>query len=134
MTRNDDEKEEADWRDQISFSKMYDEYRQQCEETMSKLAALLDGHSGQMFVAKHLIELPKITSPVQPPPYRAGTRQRPLELENVNKMVEDHVAEPTVLERQSPIVFATNEDGCLQFCVIYKQLNAAVLRDHYPIT
>lgn len=128
---NDIEKQKADERDQISFSKMYDKYRQQFEELLSNLVALLDRHLNQILLAKHLIQLPMDTSTVHTLLYRLKTRQRQLVLKNVDKIIEGSIAEPTIVERASPIVFAPKKDGCLQFCVNYEKLNAAALKAVY---
>lgn len=48
-------------------------------------------------------------------------------------MLEADVIEPAISEWVAPIMFALKKDGSLQFCIDYRKLNAATIRDSYPI-
>lgn len=47
-------------------------------------------------------------------------------------MFEDNIIEPAQTGWASPIVFAPEKDGTIQFCVNYRELNTAEKRNSYP--
>lgn len=50
---------------------------------------------------------------------RAGPQQRQLEKGEVGQMLKVGAVEPATGERALPIVFATEKDGSIRFCVDY---------------
>ena len=81
----------------------------------------------------HRIELIPDAKPSFQQPYRAGPAQRKLEEEEIKKMLDLKVIEPSNSEWAAPIVFAPKKDGSLRLCIDYRRLNAATIRNSYPI-
>ena len=67
-------------------------------------------------------------------PYR---RQNPLvraeEAEQVRQMLETGVIRPSCSPWASPVVMVRKKDGGLRFCVDFRQLNAATIKDAHPL-
>lgn len=100
---------------------------------LSKYATRWDGHLGRILVTEYRIQLSKDSNLMYSLPYRTRPRQRQLEWDKVNKMVKDNVTKLTITNWASPIVFALKKNGGLRFCVVYSRLNAATVRDCYPV-
>lgn len=47
-------------------------------------------------------------------------------------MLKYNVAEVSITKWASPIVVAPKDDGSLRYCICYRKLNAATVRDSYP--
>lgn len=56
------EKQRANWRDQINFTKKYDGYRQKFKEMSSKYAKFKEGYLGCISVTTHTIQLSRKTA------------------------------------------------------------------------
>ena len=66
-------------------------------------------------------------------PYRAGPHARKAEEEEVQRMLEADVIEPSQSEWASPVVLVTKPDGILRFCIDYRKVNALTVKDTYPL-
>ena len=51
----------------------------------------------------------------------------------MERQLKEGVIEPAQSEWASPVVSAPKGDGTLRFCVDYRRLNEATLKDSYPI-
>ncbi len=122
-----------DWRDAVLIDTKYEHYKEKLIEVLEPFQSMWDGRIGTVNITKHRIELEPGTKPVNQQPYRAGPRQRELELIEIRKILEQDIIEPATSEWAAPIVFAPKKDGSLRFCIDYRRLNAATKRDAYPI-
>jgi hypothetical protein len=93
-----------------------------------------DWHLGTVTATQHRIQLTPGAQPVHAQPYRAGTRERAAEQEEIQKMLTQDVIEPATCESASPIVLVPKPDGSLRFCVDYRRLNAINVPDIYPLS
>lgn len=85
-------------------------------------------------VAKHCIVLNSTDAPpTHSAPQQAGSKQRKLEREEVDKMREAGLADPAKTKWALPIVFVPRNDGSLRFFVDYRRLNSVTERDSYSI-
>jgi len=91
------------------------------------------GRLGEITATHHRITLKPASVPTRQPPYRAGHKSRELITEQVDKMHKAGVIEPAQSEWTSPVVIVTKKDGSPRFCVDYRRLNTATIRDSYPI-
>ena len=72
-----------------------------------------------------------------PPLHQPYRRQNPVvrqeEMAQVQQMLSSGVIRPSNSEWASPVVMVKKKDGSLRFCVDFRQLNAATVKDVHPI-
>ena len=107
--------------------------RDRLRQTLKKYASMWDGSLGEIKTVEHHIDLSPGTRPMAQAPYRAGPKAREIEQMEVNRMLDAGVIEPAQSAWASPVVLVPKPDGSLRFCVDYRRLNAATIRDIYPI-
>jgi hypothetical protein len=73
------------------------------------------------------------TPPIKQPPRRLAPHRRLTVEEEVDKMMEAGVIEPAEGPWASPVVLVKKKDGSTRFCVDYRRLNAATVKDAYPL-
>ena len=98
----------------------------------STLFAKSDKDLGRTDVVKHKIDTGKNK------PIKQSLRRVPVHLRNeVNKQMDDmlerNVIEPSSSPWSSGIVLVQKKDGSTRFCVDYRRLNAATIKDAYPL-
>ena len=71
--------------------------------------------------------------PVRQPTRRLPFGKREVEQDEIYKMLERGVIEPSNSPWSSPIVLVTKKDGSIRFCVDYRVLNDLTVKDAYPI-
>ena len=72
------------------------------------------------------------------PPLRQPYRQqnpavRREEMAQVQQMLSSNVIHPSNSPWASPVVMVRKKDGCLRFCVDFRQLNKATVKDAHPL-
>ncbi|GIL68842.1 hypothetical protein Vafri_22066, partial [Volvox africanus] len=81
----------------------------------------------------HTIPLVPGAQPVSRPMYRLS----PLELDEVKRQVTDLLAKgmirPSTSPYSAPILFVGKKDGSLRMCIDYRGLNAATVKNRYPL-
>ena len=133
VLQKDKNNADANWKESVVVGERYEKYREALMEKLDKYEAMWDGHLGMIKATQHYIEITPESRPSFRPPYRASPAQRELEKQEIQKMLEANVIEPSTSEWAAPIVFAPKKDGTLRFCVDYRKLNALTVRDSYPI-
>ena len=72
-----------------------------------------------------------------PPPRQPYRRQNPAvrreEMAQVQQMLSSNVIRPSNSPWASPVVMVRKKDGSLRFCVDFRQLNAATVKDAHPL-
>ena len=90
-----------------------------------------DNDLGNTPLLQHGIET---NGPTLRQPYR---RQNPAvrreEMAQVQQMLSSHVIRPSNSPWASPVVMVRKKDGSLRFCVDFRQLNAATVKDAHPL-
>ena len=71
--------------------------------------------------------------PIKQRPRRLPLAKREAEREEVDKMLQAGVIEPSSSPWASPIVLVTKKDGSIRYCIDYRQLNNITLKDSYPL-
>ena len=92
-----------------------------------------DGNLITISATEHHIELEKGTKPLSSMPYRQGPAMRTKVAEEIEKMLNAGVIEPTPSEWASPVVLVPKKDGSLRFCVSYRRSSTQTIRDAYPL-
>ncbi|XP_076247774.1 uncharacterized protein LOC143187440 [Calliopsis andreniformis] len=71
------------------------------------------------------------------PVYQRPRRLSPSERETVNRQINewicDGIVQPSLSEYASPVVLVKKKDGTPRLCVDFRQLNAKIVRDRYPL-
>ena len=121
------------WKDDVRLDHLELEERQAVLRMLEPHHKMWDGHLGTVVATSHRIEVTAGSKPVHCQPYRAGSRARSAEKEEIDRMLAEHVIEPATCEWASPIVLVPKPDGSLRFCVDYRRLNAITVPDTYPL-
>ena len=72
-------------------------------------------------------------NPIRQPPRRKPYGKRDVEAQEVQKMLDKSIIEPSNSPWSSPIVLVTKKDGTTRFCVDYRRLNEVTVKDAYPL-
>ena len=95
-------------------------------------AGLFVEQPGRTEMVEHRITL-KDQQPVRQPCYRVPERLLPVLKEELDKMMELGVIEPSSSEWSSPIILVPKKDGTLRFCLDFRKVNAQAKFDPYPM-
>ena len=71
--------------------------------------------------------------PIRLPPCRLPIAKQQSEADEVNKMLQRGVIEPSSSPWASPVVLVTKKDASTRFCVDYRKLNDVTRKDAYPL-
>lgn len=81
----------------------------------------------------HHIPLVEGTKPVHQRPYRYSVQQKNEIDKIVNTMLKDGIIQNSRSSFASPVVLVKKKDGTWRLCVDYRLLNAATIKDRFPI-
>ena len=87
---------------------------------------------GRTSVAQHCINTGN-TRLIRQNPRRLPLSQRETAEEEIEKMLKHGVIEPSSSPWASPVVLVRKKDGSTRFCVDYRLVNAATIKDSYPL-
>ena len=87
---------------------------------------------GRTNVVKHTINTGD-AAPVKQNPRRLPLSKREVVKDEVFKMLQQGIIEPSQSAWSSPIVLVQKKDGSTRFCVDYRKLNNLTLKDSYPL-
>ena len=71
--------------------------------------------------------------PIKQPARRIPLNKRKIAEEEVKKMLEHNIIEPSTSPWSSPIVLVEKKDHSTRFCVDYRRLNNVTRKDSYPL-
>ena len=72
-------------------------------------------------------------TPIKQPPRRVPHALRPVIDQQVQKMIESGVIQPSVSPWSSPVVLVRKKDGGFRFCVDYRRVNSVTVKDSFPL-
>ncbi len=72
------------------------------------------------------------STPFKSRAYRIPISQQTITEEHVDNMLKMGIIRPSASDHSSPIVLVKKSDGSIRFCIDYRKLNAATIKDHYP--
>ena len=85
-------------------------------------------------VVQHTIPIRDDAKPVQQRPYDMNPKYETIVKEEIDKLLNaGFIYEIEHTEWVSPIVIVTKKNGKIRVCVDLKKVNAATVRDHYPL-
>ncbi|UYV60360.1 K02A2.6-like [Cordylochernes scorpioides] len=73
------------------------------------------------------------SAPIRRMPYRVSPAERRIIQNEVDKMIEADVIQPSESPWASPVVLVKKKDGSWRFCVDYRGLNKITKKDVYPL-
>ena len=100
---------------------------------LQKHEAMWNGKLGNIKAPPHRIESKDGTKPVHAHPYRAGPHARKAEEEEVQRLLEADLSEPSQSEWASPVVLVTKPYDSLRSFIDYRKLNAGTVKETYPL-
>ena len=87
---------------------------------------------GRTSIVKHDIRTSE-SKPIRQNPTRLPSSRRAVAEAEIQNMLKRGVIEPTSSPWASPIVLVRKKDGTTRFCVDYRKLNSATVKDSYPL-
>ena len=72
-------------------------------------------------------------TPIKQPPRRLPLGKREIEREEIQKMLDRGIVEPSISPWASPVTLGTKKDGSTRFCVDYRKVNDVTVKDAYPL-
>lgn len=118
---------------EVDLGNVPPELAERLTEILQRHSTLWDGTLGLMKQTQHRIQLKPGVTPVRQHPYKAGPRAREIERAEVGRMLKMGVIEPATSEWASPVVLFPKPDGTPRFCIDYRRLNEATVKDSYPL-
>lgn len=91
-----------------------------------------DGKFGRTNLVKHSMDTGD-SKPIKIPPRRLPYSQREIVENEIAKMLENDVIEPSESPWSAPLLLVAKKDGSWRFCVDYRQLNSVTKKDAYPL-
>ena len=87
---------------------------------------------GRTSIVKHEIRTNE-SKPICQNPRRLPSSQQAVAEAEIQNMLERGVIEPSSSPWASPIVLVRKKDGTTRFCVDYRKLNSATVKESYPL-
>ncbi|GFU17016.1 transposon Ty3-I Gag-Pol polyprotein [Trichonephila clavipes] len=72
-------------------------------------------------------------APINQRAYRVSPTERRIIHEEVQKMLDEGIVQPSESPWSSPVVLVRKKDGSWRFCVDYRKLNSVTKKDVYPL-
>ena len=91
-----------------------------------------DGQIGRTALVTHTINTGD-SPPIKQPPRRQAMHTQKVIKDEVQKMLDKGVIEPSYSPWASPVVIVKKKDGTYRFCVDYRKLNHVTHKDAHPI-
>ena len=120
------------YRDVSMDEALENEKKMQLERIVSKYRSVFTDLPGTTNLAEHVIET-TVKEPVRAKPYPTPYAVRETVEEEVQKMLDMGVIEPSCSPYNSPIVLVKKKDNSTRFCIDFRRLNAVSKFDTHPM-
>ncbi|GFU97193.1 retrovirus-related Pol polyprotein from transposon 297 [Trichonephila clavipes] len=107
-------------------SELSDEQRNKLSELLRKFSGLFT-KTDKSTAAKTNVKHRTFTgdhAPINQRVYRVSPTERRIIHEEVQKMLDEGIVQPSESPWSSPVVLVRKNDGCWRFCVDYRKLNS----------
>ncbi|CAF1133268.1 unnamed protein product, partial [Brachionus calyciflorus] len=74
-----------------------------------------------------------IDTPIRLRPYRVSHHERAIIKEEVDKMLDAGIIQPSTCPWASPVCLTNKPDGSKRFCIDYRQINKITVQDPFPL-
>lgn len=91
-----------------------------------------DGKLGRTGLVKYTINTGD-ARPIKLPPRRLSAKQKEIVDNEIDKMLDDNIIEPSSGPCACPILLVKMKDGSICFCIDYRKSNVVVKKDAYPL-
>ena len=115
--------------DSLSFEQQAD-LRQLLEEYQDVFSKEGDPISSTSLVEHEIITTGR---PIRQPFRRQNPIVREIEQQQVKEMLRDDVIRPSASPWASPVVMVKKKDGSMRFCVDFRKMNDATIKDAHPL-
>ena len=109
-----------------------DKQRKQVQKLLLKYEDIFTGEPGSTNLVNHKIEL-TTPQPIRQRPYAIPYAKKQAVKEEVKKMLQMGIIEPSNSAYNSPIVLVRKRDGTIRFCIDFRRLNAITRFDNEPM-
>lgn len=109
------------------------EQRANLDKLIKEKLSTMGSGLGCCRVAEHTIEVKPGTKPIKQRYYPVSPFKQKIIDEELESMLRDGVIEPSRSAWSSPICLVRKKDDSYRFCVDYRLLNEATIKDAYPI-
>jgi len=92
-----------------------------------------NGTLGTIHATENSIVTPADAVPIRAQPYRTGPFKRQIFADQINKLLNLKVIEPSHSAWASPVVIVPKKNVKSRFCVDYRRLNNITKKEAYPL-
>jgi hypothetical protein len=103
------------------------------KKILHEFSELLKELTSLPLVIDHCISLKEGTEPIDVRPYCYAYYQKEEIEKQVHEMLNSGLIRPNASPFSSPVLLMKKKDGTWQFCTDYRALNAAIVKDRFPI-
>jgi transposase InsO family protein len=125
-------KEELELRIEETCEHLTPEQREELTGLLNEYQFMFRAKPGRTDLVRHSVDTGD-SRPIRGAPFRLSPAERTKIREDVADMLEGGVIQPSRSAWGASVVLAKKKDGTLRFCVDYRKLNAATVRDVYPL-
>ncbi|CAF3358581.1 unnamed protein product [Rotaria socialis] len=116
----------------VSDSDLNSEQVAQLQNLLLKYRTCFNEKTGRTSLTRHHIDTGD-SKPIKLRPYRVSPARQSIIYNQIQQMLQDGIIEPANGPYAAPVTLQPKKDGSLRFCVDFRQLNSATVRDVYPI-
>ena len=121
------------WCESIRCGEITEQQKEQLQQLLMEYGDVLDGSSlGKTSEVKCCIDTEN-NPPIQSKPYAYAPKERQIIRDEVQKMLDMDLIEPTRSAWTSPVVLVRKKDGPIRFCIDFRKLNSVTVNDVFPL-